>query len=95
MDNKNIKIGIVTHYYKSSNYGGNLQAYALCKIIKNWGYEAEQLSVPFNYYKKAHFRKKKMKIFCKIIKSVYNAKHYKYYKNFKTREHAMIDFKKI
>ncbi len=39
------KIGIVTHYYKSNNYGGNLQAYALCEYInKRFGYDAEQIS---------------------------------------------------
>ena len=37
------KIGIITHYYKSTNYGGNLQAYALCKVLQMMGYEAEQI----------------------------------------------------
>jgi len=27
------KVAIITHYYKSFNYGGNLQAYALAKKI--------------------------------------------------------------
>jgi len=40
------KIGIITHYYKSKNYGGNLQAYALCKILQNQGYSAEQICFP-------------------------------------------------
>ncbi|MFR6064422.1 MAG: polysaccharide pyruvyl transferase family protein [Eubacterium sp.] len=48
MDNKNIKIGIVTHYYKSSNYGGNLQAYALCKYLNRLGYTAEQICFPLS-----------------------------------------------
>ena len=39
-----MRIGIITHYYKSSNYGGNLQAYALCEIINKLGFEAEQIS---------------------------------------------------
>lgn len=38
-----MKIGIITHYYNSTNYGGNLQAYALCKIIGKIGAEAEQI----------------------------------------------------
>lgn len=42
------KIAILTHYYKSKNYGGNLQAYALCKAIERLGYQAEQIS--FNPY---------------------------------------------
>ncbi len=37
------KIGIVTLYYKSINYGGNLQAYALCKALQRIGYQAEQI----------------------------------------------------
>lgn len=38
------KIGVITHYYNSQNYGGNLQAYALCKVVEqlNVG-EVEQI----------------------------------------------------
>lgn len=43
-----MKIGIITHYYNSQNYGGNLQAYALCKFLNNLGYEAEQISFDKN-----------------------------------------------
>lgn len=39
-----MKIGIITHYYKSTNYGGNLQAYALCRILGEHGYMAEQIA---------------------------------------------------
>ena len=38
-----MKAAIITHYYKSKNYGGNLQAYAMCKAIEKLGYTAEQL----------------------------------------------------
>ena len=38
-----MKIGITTHYYKSNNYGGNLQAYALCRWLKQNGHQAEQI----------------------------------------------------
>ena len=38
-----MKIGIITHYYNSENYGGNLQAYALCRAIKSLGHNAEQI----------------------------------------------------
>lgn len=45
MENKSeIKIGIITLYYNNLNYGGSLQAYALCKIIKSEGYQVEQIS---------------------------------------------------
>lgn len=36
-------IGIITHYYNSKNYGGVLQAYALCRLLKNQHYDAEQI----------------------------------------------------
>lgn len=37
-----MKIGIITHYYNSKNYGGNLQAYALQAFLSQ-EYEAEQI----------------------------------------------------
>ena len=40
------KIGIITFYYKSKNYGGNLQAYALAQVLIERGYDAEQISFP-------------------------------------------------
>ena len=45
------KIGIITHYYKSRNYGGNLQAYALSEFLKRKGWLAEQISVKNALYK--------------------------------------------
>ncbi len=47
-----MKIGIFSHYYHSTNYGGNLQAYALCKVLKDMGYEAEQVCYRRIYKKK-------------------------------------------
>lgn len=38
-----MKIGIITHYYRSDNYGGNLQAYALCAVLKKLGQDPEQI----------------------------------------------------
>lgn len=37
------QIGIITHYYGSKNYGGVLQAYALCQFLRNQGFDAEQI----------------------------------------------------
>ena len=37
------KIGIITYYYNSINYGGVLQAYALTKVLQELGYNAEQI----------------------------------------------------
>ncbi len=42
------KIGIITEYCQSRNYGGNLQAYALVYIINKLGYAAEQIQ--YNNY---------------------------------------------
>lgn len=39
-------IAILTHYYKSDNYGGVLQAYALCKILNDKGFNTEQICIP-------------------------------------------------
>lgn len=38
-----MKVGIITQYYHSNNYGGNLQAYALCRFLDKNGYDAEQI----------------------------------------------------
>ncbi len=43
------KIGIITHYYKSLNYGGNLQAYALCEFLNKQDVVAEQISFSGNF----------------------------------------------
>ena len=43
-----MKVGIITQYYKSSNYGGLLQAYALSTFLKKKGYDCEQIC--FNFY---------------------------------------------
>lgn len=37
------KVGILTHYHDSNNYGGVLQAYALCCVLRELGAEAEQV----------------------------------------------------
>lgn len=37
------KVGIITMFYNSSNYGGILQAYALVKILDQYGIKAEQI----------------------------------------------------
>lgn len=43
------KIGILTLFYKSINYGGVLQAYALCKILNKNGYDAEQIQYKHSF----------------------------------------------
>ena len=43
-----MKIGILTMFYNSSNYGGILQAYALSRAIKALGLDVEQIC--YNHY---------------------------------------------
>jgi hypothetical protein len=52
-DKMNKKVAIITLYYRNSNYGANLQAYALCKKINELQYDACQISYDFKYTKKA------------------------------------------
>ena len=54
-----MKAAIITHYHNSNNYGGNLQAYALCRVLQNLGVEAEQLDFvkPLPQKKKPALRK--------------------------------------
>ena len=49
-----MKIGILTMYYRSQNYGGLLQAYALQKAIEGLGYNAEQICY-YPSYKRSVF----------------------------------------
>lgn len=44
------KIGIITQYYNSSNFGGLLQAYALCRYLETAGYAPRQIM--YNQYLK-------------------------------------------
>ncbi len=37
------KVGIITLYYNSPNYGGNLQAYALSKVVQKQNFGVEQI----------------------------------------------------
>lgn len=42
-----MKTGILTLYYHNRNYGALLQSYALCRVINDLGYEAEQICYDF------------------------------------------------
>lgn len=67
-----MKVGILTHFHKSTNYGGVLQAYALCRILNNGEHSAYQILylhklskitperlTPINIYKKIVLRLKR------------------------------------
>ncbi len=75
------KVGIITHFYESVNYGGVLQAYALTKKLNTNGVDAEQICYPLCT---KHLKKNKKTIkraliyFCtksrKIIRTVFGRK---------------------
>jgi Polysaccharide pyruvyl transferase. len=71
------RIAIITCYYNSVNYGGNLQAYALWKVLNNHGYDAEQIDYISNPTElKSRMNKlKKMNLFGKYKKVVFFAKN--------------------
>ncbi len=63
------KIGIITHYTNNMNYGGALQAYALCKVLNHYGFEAEQIQ----YLGESFYLCEQKSSFCtqnKVVKSL-------------------------
>lgn len=52
----NRNVGILTLYYKSINYGGLLQAYALTKAINNLDFYAKQINYDYRVREKKEFR---------------------------------------
>lgn len=74
------KIGIITLYSHSKNYGGNLQAYALVEVLRKLGQNAEQIDydmddgvvVKTDDYKDK-FRQLVGKDCVFIVKKLYNA----------------------
>ena len=82
------KVAIITHYYKSFNYGGNLQAYALTKKILELGFDVEQIC--FDSY--GGVRTGKIK---KILKMLNPKFAIGYFKNKKTQKKISSRFFKI
>lgn len=89
-----IRIGIITHYYKSLNYGGNLQAYALCKLLNDKQIVAEQLCYERKHEPQAD-RVKRMKgikirkVFC-VLSNKIKKKRLPVQMN--SRMHAILEF---
>lgn len=82
------KIGIVTHYYNSVNYGGVLQAYALCRFLNDKGYFAEQICV--DKTSNGRVVKRALKNILEIIRHCF---HFNEYKNINKRKKAFVDFR--
>lgn len=56
-------IGILSHYYNSNNYGGALQAYALCEFLKKNGFLSEQIQYSSKKNKNNRSYKNLIKLF--------------------------------
>lgn len=74
-----MKIGILTHFHKSTNYGGVLQAYALCKYLNDHGHVAQQILYHQRVTKvsEASITPKEFvqKVFARIERRVYKRKN--------------------
>ena len=92
-------------FYKSINYGGVLQAYALCRVLNNLGYTSEQIKyiwdkglIPrskFAKYKKSlrHLLSKALTISMKkCSKMIFSKRHTKELEKLKYRKAAFASF---
>lgn len=96
-----MKVAITSQYYKSKNYGGNLQSYALCKVIEQCGCKTEQLCFPIKLSRLTPLQEvnkkriaEKLKITVKVF--IYNLlifnRHLKSNRMIKQREKSFLDF---
>lgn len=77
MNNQVKNIGLITHYFKSTNYGGNFQAYALCALLNQFqNIHAEQICYIFQGYNQSKHKSLKEKLKGKtvftLLKSLFN-----------------------
>lgn len=79
------KVGIITHFYNSTNYGGVLQAYALCNFLNNIEYDAEQIC-----FEREITYKRRIKLYLKAIKKIF---HPVVYRNIYKRKMAFVNFR--
>ena len=87
-----MRLGIITHYYNSKNYGGMLQAYALVKVLRDLGYDAEQIC----YLVESNSTKKSLKSCVKsLINMVIKKKLDRRKKAFKQFEISIPHSKKV
>lgn len=83
-------IGIITHYYNSKNYGGILQAYALCRFINTMKYNAKQISYSYIKIGKRNFS---IKFICKHPQNILRKIYYKLnIKRFNSRYNKLNSF---
>ncbi len=89
-----MKIGILTMYYTNISHGGLLQAYSLCKVLQNMGYDAEQIKYDYNVrFRNLSIKSKLKKFIKKIPYSVLSTIHHdktesKYYEYMEEVDHS-------
>lgn len=93
-----MKIAITTFYYKVYNYGANLQAYALVRVLQKMGYDAEQLcfntSDGFPKYKLPFLKNIEIGIKVFFAECFAKIRHLKYFILYKRRLKACDSFLK-
>lgn len=96
LSHNKIRIGILSQYYNSTNYGGNLQAYALCQILNEIypGIHAEQLQ--YSSYKDGSRIRRTARVLLDTLSEV-KARicHRKAYQFIDRRRAAVLQFNKI
>jgi hypothetical protein len=74
-----MKIAILTHFHNSTNYGGVLQAYALCKYLNNSGHKACQILYSQNNTRLREssltLKEISAKIISRVEKKIYHSKN--------------------
>ena len=88
------KIGIITMFYKSHNYGGLLQAYALPRFIRKMGFYSEQIQVDFTAKILQNQKKVRKITIKKVLKYLYRKLMVFYYKCYGFHQEATEGIKK-
>lgn len=100
---KKLKVAITSQYYESSNYGGNLQSFAMCKGVEKCGFIGEQLCFPVltsqlttSYKKQNKLSVKKIEIRVKVFiyKMLICNRQISAWKNEKCRKKTVLTFNK-
>ena len=93
MNNLN-RIGILTHYYNSTNYGGMLQSYALCYYLSKKGLNCEQICYNSNKIKRS-FLRKTLSVIKHILISVFKSFYIRANISIRKRKKSFVDFRNL
>ena len=90
------KVGIITHYYGSTNYGGLLQAYALCRKLKELGVDAEQIQYLHEDASSSKANRRKFtprRIYSSVFYRITQITRRRFYKNMQLRNDSLKRFR--